>query len=873
MGLFSSIKKVYTRADQKAGGILPGGVPIGERTKTVTTRTIDAPAPKGVIVTDYKSGESVTTYTSDNKITSQSYSPSPERRTTGGSRPISQTSISAVDPASTLGRETALNFSNYPGGLVAQRAGGNTLKPANVSTSAITSTTTPADYKISFNSGLKQSLTNIYNFDTISKQGVGAYGASIIRPFEKTFGDYSKDYVGYNINPSWRGTEFGYGMTNKNYYTPINYQDTTKLTNIELRNKDRELAYIQSGYMLSNINEPTQAALSRLDENIAADPIIKSKYQGRITDKTTDAELIQINKEYQDEVNKIYTERGRPLAFKLNKISEFEGKIFEPKVYGAIRIATPIAETGAIAGLAYFGGSTGAFIAGTYLGIRTFSGGVKYVSNFKNLNVEQKVLGGVGLVLGAYGTRSLIKLGYSIFNAEYRGIVTTDLINTKGRVLGAEIARKGSITRIDLVTKKVNMANSLTQASSSKIYITGKDKIGFFNKGSSEIRIYDPETYKFITYTNQFTASGTVSNIKSGLTLNRNNLKLTDIDYNSGYGQAIISDSQGVRSVSFLPGSKNIEGGYNIVSGTNAEFIKTNVLVTDVQGGVKINNILDVKETSIITGLRARLGNIGFIKALPGDSAGSTFTITSGGAQSFKNVYTGVGASAAATTNRLALPNLNTLSLATSKTSGAIAPSVTGIAGGYGSTSTGLRTGGRTKVTAIDRPAPLIPTTTQLGLESTKTSTKGGFYFSGLARPVTRSFSETKFAITPVQGITQIQTPAQKSGLKLGLLTGTAAGFNSFIPSFGGGFGKPAGGTFLIPFDTKGGISIGTYSNIVKGGKRNTGYIPSYRALALRQTGTYKKTELSKTGLDYRPITKGFKISKSMFNFFKRFKL
>ena len=44
-------------------------------------------------------------------------------------------------------------------------------------------------------------------------------------------------------------------------------------------------------------------------------------------------------------------------------------------------------------------------------------------------------------------------------------------------------------------------------------------------------------------------------------------------------------------------------------------------------------------------------------------------------------------------------------------------------------------------------------------------------------------------------------------------------------------------------------------SNILKGGKRKTGYIPSFSALAFGEYGKYKPGKLSKSGLDYRPIT------------------
>jgi hypothetical protein len=51
-------------------------------------------------------------------------------------------------------------------------------------------------------------------------------------------------------------------------------------------------------------------------------------------------------------------------------------------------------------------------------------------------------------------------------------------------------------------------------------------------------------------------------------------------------------------------------------------------------------------------------------------------------------------------------------------------------------------------------------------------------------------------------------------------------------------------------------------SNILRGGSKSVGYIPSFRALLFKQTGTYKKGKLASSGLDYRPITKGWGVSK-----------
>jgi hypothetical protein len=51
-------------------------------------------------------------------------------------------------------------------------------------------------------------------------------------------------------------------------------------------------------------------------------------------------------------------------------------------------------------------------------------------------------------------------------------------------------------------------------------------------------------------------------------------------------------------------------------------------------------------------------------------------------------------------------------------------------------------------------------------------------------------------------------------------------------------------------------------SGILRGGRRTTGYIPSYQALVFKIRGSYKPTKYSKSGLDFRPFSSKFKISK-----------
>lgn len=64
-----------------------------------------------------------------------------------------------------------------------------------------------------------------------------------------------------------------------------------------------------------------------------------------------------------------------------------------------------------------------------------------------------------------------------------------------------------------------------------------------------------------------------------------------------------------------------------------------------------------------------------------------------------------------------------------------------------------------------------------------------------------------------------------------------------------------------IPFFQSGGQSA--TKNYFKsfGGGRATKYVPSFTALFYKETGSYKPGRLSKTGFDYRPITKGYRLT------------
>ena len=65
---------------------------------------------------------------------------------------------------------------------------------------------------------------------------------------------------------------------------------------------------------------------------------------------------------------------------------------------------------------------------------------------------------------------------------------------------------------------------------------------------------------------------------------------------------------------------------------------------------------------------------------------------------------------------------------------------------------------------------------------------------------------------------------------------------------------------YIPPFMLKGLDDSELSNRVLKGGKKKTQYSPSAWALIFKVAGKYKAGKLSKSGIDFRPITKGFKI-------------
>ena len=179
------------------------------------------------------------------------------------------------------------------------------------------------------------------------------------------------------------------------------------------------------------------------------------------------------------------------------------------------------------------------------------------------------------------------------------------------------------------------------------------------------------------------------------------------------------------------------------------------------------------------------------------------------------------------------------------------------------------RTEATTSRVILPQIAPVVqtPKTT----ETTIPKVLGASALIGLTLP-TNKVNQTPI-VTPIPKETSIPKETQKVYYKLNpiqkgglIFPGTSTPIISMFPTI------PTTPGFAIPplwLNFQFGKSeLGT--QIWKGGKKVTGYTPSFTALFKRQYGSKPKSKVG-SGIDYRPITQGFKFKSGLFNFKKLF--
>lgn len=890
MGVLSFIKKTYTNIDRRIGGFLPGGAPrntspsqpsspsqstSSPSSSPTSSSTSTAPVKRttssggggssqvtqipqknvgGVVVTDYNTGESVTTqFDSSGKIIKQTYA-------SGGSR-----------SGNLIGQSQTIETANEPGGLVyastarstpVTSSNGQTLQPGSSSIAAASYTGEPPQrYQRPLGSALGESFRNFFNFGVVGRQGVKAYvDQAFFQPFEyvgrpKYFSE-ATEVRGYApkdfLNPrTERNFLYPTGQTyygiaeerNRETFSKVNVpytgQPIETLGNQIPSQVKREL---EPGYQ-AELQKGTDALYKSYQDRVnRGDLTVEEARKGFAFDAGQLAE--RVNTRFNAEVYKVSKERYSLVSSDISSIVAFRREIFEPPAYSKIRRGAKVAEIGGVVAATSFGGSIPTFIASGYLATRTANEAINFGTVSAQLTPTQRVIGGASILAGGLGAAYTFNLGVSKFYREWRGIIYDDLARTPGKIQGREVLKTGKLTSYEVYTFRSRGADSSITRTDLDVYNTGTNRIDYFSRGATITRIVDPETNSFVTSTTQFRNIGYVPNIaERAVDFGSRGVRAGVDGFYTGKGQAFYSSGTTVKSYEFIGGAKDQGDLIGVFGGRNPQIINSNT--PGFRYGI-------VEGTT-----RASLDSSGSIYKLPSSNE-VTYIIGSGAKSSpayIQSLYSGgVATSTASDAQRFALNELSAQSVrgvsgGASLFSGASAAASTQI---YRATT--IPTAGATLPAQQARVAPvLLPSLQQLGLTS--------------QRSVAVSFASTSPASGTAlrQPLAQVTVPIQLPRSALLQTPSSALRFGLLVPPIGGGAGggyvalQPGGSFILPPFGLNpGGFDLG--SNIIRGGRSVVGYSPSYSALFFNIRGSAPRSSLP-TGFNLRPITPGFKFN------------
>jgi len=852
---FSSIKtyvsKTYKKADAAVGGVLPGGVAPSSSTTTSSTPSTTTSSsggsyqgptrPSTDVKTFRSTGVSTPTTTPGSGGSSQYQGPTRPStdvgtfRTTGISTPT--TTGGGIKPTS-----PTPSISSTPSGKIQPAPKSISLPP-----SYNPNVPTQERYDRSVSSALRSSASNIFKKrSTIGTQGIDAYTQAVIYdPFEYVGKPkaYSKE-PGENINlQTWSGTEFGFGLSEeeKELARPEGFKKEP-ITYYQRGEKEKAKLWGKAGVVYTG--EPTEVLGTRISEDIYKKA--GSSYTPEKAEIEFKARTTGLNKDIQ-------------------KVAQTQSKIWEPPAYPIIRTTGRVIETGAIIGATAFGGSGVTLLASGYMGAKTTKESMTYVARFDELSTKQKVLGGAGIAVGTAATVFTFNLGVKKFYNEWRGLIYSDLAKSRGSIVGKETVLKSDSARYRTVLgKKSGSATSYT-FQTTETYKTGASKIGFFGKGKTYTKIFDPQTEKWIRTSSSYTTSGNIPSLSSKriLTVGTKTGERELQGYTTGVGKSIITSKQGLKQTQFIAASKPEKEFYRVAS--------TRGVTSSPRPNIKLSysrgdNLLKIKASSPFSTTRGTIdstGKIYRISSSPGE-IGTKIYSPSGTVTKMPLKVTFGGTSAAlaqATTKAASSFNIAKIGAST-KTIGATAT----MAAATKQATPKISYISTTKVTpSIIKKSPtqaLISIQKPASRESSRSFSKS---VSAFALP-----SKQKPAVVPAVKTTPIQALIPVSivgqGQRLGLKTTTSN--TMYPPAFSGSY--DFGGVFapgkttpkVPPFifnltGTPGKANLGT---AFKGAVRKTSYTPSFSAFVFKKTGKYKPSEISKAGLDFRPITKKFRI-------------
>lgn len=713
-----------------------------------------------------------------------------------------------------------------------------------------------------------QSIKNIGNIGVIGTKGFKAYTEqAFYEPFQDVEKPKAYKKVGTNVNPKWKGTEFGYGMSKeqKDFYTPEGYKNTTDITYFDVLEQRKKTTFAAAGVEYKG--EPARLLPLRIKESVVKElkPTYEQKLQTNITSlgesyqrkidtgelsfeeagKQYKAETTKItsdiNIEFQEKSQKVYGEKMGLVSGQIGQLESYQKKISEPGAYSKIRTTGKVVETGAILGATAYGGSGLTYATSGYIGTKTFKQGVEYKGSFARLTTEQKIVGGASLALGAAATIYTGNLATKRFYSEWRRAIYTDVSRAPAKITGREAIRTDSLSGFQLQSFRRAGTSTAVTYQKVNVFRRGSDQLVMFGKGKTYTRIFDPETMKYITTKESFRTAAQVPTVRTGdFTLGTREGSITFRDVSSGWGQGVYTSKAGVKEFQFVGGAKEKGMFYKVSGGADPRRTFNKVYTTEKSGNIRLMS----------DKVRGRFDSYGDVVKYKAPLDVNYISSSGSKTTALKQIYdTGAGASAQVTTSAQNIKLANLAKSEVIKGTAVTAPLDTTISKQssdliYSSISAQNAT--LEKDSSKILQTPVISTQQKDLTKQVIVSPPATTGYVGTGTAVGQSPIQSQ-AVIPTQTPVQVPTiPTPTIGFPL-IPAPTPPSPTPYIPKVGG----------YIDFDLSPGASL-LPTKIWKGGKRQTRYSPSFTALVYNIRGM-APTTTRRTGLSFRPITPGFK--------------
>lgn len=740
MGIVSKIKEKvksgYNRADAYLGGNLPGGV------------------PSGTGLTKYNAPTSIGGYGgSPNNVPNSSSSPSTSTTRTysgssGGGR--SSGSTTAQQNAAALNSGTAITGGS--GGIMQT---GTELKPTETKGSSfsggLSGQVKTAPVKSISAAGELSSKAGTYrtSYWEATKSAIKDVGTDIGIAFGGQRGNY--------VNPFERFSSAGEEKSEKTaFYKPEFGTKQTKGVDMTSGRLIETGAYTPITFL--EVQKETE-----FKRNVKIQQS-SNKFGGMVTEKTTETELADINKEYRAEQNKIYSE--------LPDVQGFTTRSGQ----GLVTAIPAVLETGALIGASTLGGPVGLGVASAY----TFGQGFKQTVTAEN-NLD-RALGLTTIGLSGLGIKgSLLGIERQIVSGELTSLSKQSI---KFKQIQVQQGDK-SIVGFEAFQKQGGLTRQISGRGvafkeGDNIFVIPKGNVKIKTTGSLGWNIYGP------TETNIFAEQAGTFGSKSAF-------KQID-DFTFSVGKSTFIPKYSTTSIYGLDTAKrkvtrfttNFKLGGEQVN--SFSFLSSKQAPADVYGNDRFFSAgFGIKGGKII-----KPAQFGTTTILSGENLPK---FGGGLADDFTKGFGSSGGGTKTFLKQIQSPQIST-GLDLGKLSGASSKSITSGSSLFKQTfaaplNLGFRSPSTTRTITKTETRPILkPSFYQdLGLSSKqefKPVSIGGFKQSSVSR------QQFKQAIIPIQGISEKQLTRQKTITNIPNIPGY--NFNVGLPDLGlRGFGLPVG--------------------------------------------------------------------------------